>query len=79
MPIVTIPRGARDKAIELSRKAQSGDAWDVAYRHGFFAALHELLPAETVGLIIMDCDCALEGEPLATEMLPRLVIGGGEP
>jgi hypothetical protein len=75
MPIVSIPRGARDKAIELSRKAQSGADWDVAYRHGFFEALSTVLPSEVVGLIIMDCDCALGDEPLMTERLPRFTLG----
>jgi hypothetical protein len=77
MPCVQTVRGElRDLAIELTRKAEAEGAgtWDIAYRHGFFKALGHLLPSETVGMLVMDCDCALAGDDLYTDTLPRLAL-----
>lgn len=75
MPFVQVVGGElRERAIEIHKKAESDEPYDVAYRHGFFEALRALLPSETVGMLIMDCDMALEGDELFTDSLPRLVV-----
>lgn len=70
MPIVSIPTKAVDKLVELETKARETEhTWDIAYRHGFVEGLRAVCP-DAVGLIIMEADCIIEGEP----GLPRLTI-----
>lgn len=79
MPFVQVPIAARDKAIELRMKAEAPDhsTWDTAFYYGYLDGLRALLPSESMGLIIMDCDCAAAGEELATDQMPKLVVTGG--
>jgi hypothetical protein len=77
MPFVKVIAGElREEAIKLHRAAnkEGASTWDIAYRHGFFHALGKVFPSETVGMLIADCDLALEGEPLLTDQIPRLVV-----
>lgn len=77
MPFVAIICGAtRDKAIELARKARAENAHpiDVGTYHGFMEALRMVYDSETTGMLVMDIDCALDGDEMYTETLPHLVV-----
>lgn len=77
MPIVQVISGElRDKAIELERKARADGAstWDIAFNHGFREGLRAAFPQETMGMLVMDVDCALDGVELYTDCLPRLAL-----
>lgn len=77
MPLVTVIAGkTRDRAIELTREAEAEDAIDYVQgvRDGYFEALRTFYKSETIGMLIMDCDAALEGDELFTNCLPRLVL-----
>jgi len=77
MPFVQVIGGElRDRAIELERKARAENApeWDVAFNHGFREALRAVFPSETCGILVMDIDCALDGDEAYSDTLPRLVV-----
>ena len=83
MPLISIPTKARDWLVEHASKEKAIPDNNCCFslrdlhQHeetGFFAALRCLLPSEVVGMLVMDADCAREGEPLYTTGLPHLEI-----
>ncbi len=63
MPFIAIHRPTLSRLIELEREARkTGKTWDIAFRHGFVEAMRLLLRSESVGLMLMECDLALEDD-----------------
>jgi len=74
MPIISYPKAAHDKAVDYARQLadieadssisehlqQHRDNWITAEIGGFFRGLGCCLPSESVGLVVMVHDDALE-------------------
>ena len=83
MPFVSIPKKVRAMAIDLyvkERRASDAGNHDSPDRHrweGFYEAMKLMLPEDTVSVIYMDCACVADGfEPL-TDVLHKVLVGGG--
>ena len=75
MPFVAIRTDVRDMMIAIARKrAEDQDNhFEMGFEHGFMKCLAMFMPSEAIGLMLCDRDCAMEGDELLTETMPRLV------
>lgn len=81
MPFVQVRRDVCEKMIELRREKlakESAGGYEQGYatgmEQGFMAALDMFMNSESVGLMVMERECAINGDGSYIDRLPHLVV-----